>query len=265
MPFPSTQYSVNYIALTLDNTDNTLTTSNSLDQPCIVCFNLSTPLKATRQRNILNFMIQFSHIRNLRDVGGVPAEGGALLRKRRIYRSAELFDATASECIRLTDRFNLGTVIDLRTSLECNRRPDPIMPGVESVHIPLMPASALGISFQDGNLRELLTGTWNPDTYDVCTIYRSMVDKRLADKWQQLFRTLLASNGKAVLFHCTNGKDRTGVAVSIVLLALGVSYNDVICTTIYAQTVVYRHYKRAYRQKWHGALSRDSPTKSDHF
>lgn len=91
-----------------------------------------------------------------------------------------------------------------------------------------MPASALGISFQDGNLRELLTGTWNPDTYDVCTIYRSMVDKRLADKWQQLFRTLLASNGKAVLFHCTNGKDRTGVAVSIVLLALGVSYNDVM-------------------------------------
>ena len=173
-------------------------------------------------------MIQFSHIRNLRDVGGMPAKDGAHLCQRRIYRTAELFDATASECIRLTDLFSLGTVIDLRTSLECNRRPDPIMPGVESVHIPLMPASALGISFQDGNLRELLTGTWNPDTYDVCTIYRSMVDKRLADKWQQLFRTLLASNGKAVLFHCTNGKDRTGVAVSIVLSALGVSYNDVM-------------------------------------
>lgn len=35
MPFPSTQYSVNYIVLTLDNTDNTLTTSNSLDNSAL--------------------------------------------------------------------------------------------------------------------------------------------------------------------------------------------------------------------------------------
>lgn len=173
-------------------------------------------------------MPQFAHIRNFRDLGGLLVQPGVITARHKLYRSAALFDATAAECIRLTDRLNVGVVIDLRSTIERNRKPDPAMPSVIDEHIPLMPARALTIGFEDGNFREIITGSWNPDTYDVCAMYRSMVGPGTEDRWRQIFSLLLKAQGRAVLFHCTNGKDRTGVAIAIVLLALGVPYHLVM-------------------------------------
>jgi protein-tyrosine phosphatase len=51
-------------------------------------------------------------------------------------------------------------------------------------------------------------------------LYRALINDR-ADRFGELFEHLIASDAPAVV-HCTAGKDRTGVAVALVLLALGV-------------------------------------------
>lgn len=49
-----------------------------------------------------------------------------------------------------------------------------------------------------------------------------MVDEVTAPRWRAIFKTLLNSDNTAILWHCTNGKDRTGVVAALILLTLGV-------------------------------------------
>ena len=66
-------------------------------------------------------------------------------------------------------------------------------------------------------------------------IYRQMLTGNKAFK--ELFRALEAGE-TPILFHCTSGKDRTGVAAMLILLALGVSRADALAD--YMLTNVYR-------------------------
>jgi protein-tyrosine phosphatase len=57
-------------------------------------------------------------------------------------------------------------------------------------------------------------------------LYRSLVNDQ-ASRFAQFFEHLLRAEGPLV-FHCTAGKDRTGVAAALVLLALGVSRDQIM-------------------------------------
>lgn len=161
-------------------------------------------------------------ITNFRDLGGTPTADGRVIAPRKLYRCAALDRCTREEAILLADEYDVGTVIDLRSTLERRRHPDTYIPGAHYIALPLVPAKAMSVALEGDNLMEMLRGTWDPDTYDVCVTYRSMLDPAVVPRWRALFRALLKSDGRAVLWHCTNGKDRTGVVAAIVLIALGV-------------------------------------------
>jgi protein-tyrosine phosphatase len=74
----------------------------------------------------------------------------------------------------------------------------------------------------------MLTFRWNPDDYDMRRIYEHFVDPATSDEWQTIFQLLLDNHDGAVLWHCTNGKDRTGAVASILLSALGARRADII-------------------------------------
>lgn len=173
-------------------------------------------------------MERLPHILNLRDLGGIATEDGSIVRLRKLYRGAGLQNATPVEQKRLMEELDVRTVIDLRTNFERNGQPDPVIPGVKIVSAPIVPVKTLGITFEDGNLAEMIRGVWNPDTFDICSVYRKMVDKDVTGSWRIIFKALRESGGHAVLWHCTNGKDRTGVVAAVVLMALGVSTDDVM-------------------------------------
>lgn len=166
---------------------------------------------------------------NFRDMGGIAAQDGRLVLPRRLYRSSRLsaLDPAGAQAIAHAP-CNIGTIIDLRTQLERTRRPDPEIEGVEQIACPLVPKRALGVVLEDGNLGELIRREWDPDTYDVCVTYRAMLAPAVAPQWKRLFHELLEAKDHGVLIHCTNGKDRTGVAAAIVLTALGASEEDVM-------------------------------------
>ncbi|WP_082867795.1 tyrosine-protein phosphatase [Denitrobacterium detoxificans] len=173
-------------------------------------------------------MRDLPHIMNFRDLGGMATSDGYIIKPRKLYRCAALGATDANERALLAGYYNVGTVIDLRTGLERNSNPDPDLPGVTHLEVPLMPVSALSITLEDYNWQELLRGTWSPDLYDACALYRKMVSPTMAPRWHQIFQVLLEAGDQAVLWHCTNGKDRTGVVAAVVLLALGIPEETVL-------------------------------------
>ncbi len=152
---------------------------------------------------------------------------GSIVRPRKLYRCAALTKTSALERLRLTGFYDVTCVIDLRSRFERNRTPEPALPGVRPLQAPLVPARALGITLKDDNWRELIRGDWGPDTYDACALYRSFASPQVIDSWKAIFHALLNARGHAVLWHCTNGKDRTGVVAATILRTLGVPDKDI--------------------------------------
>ena len=69
---------------------------------------------------------------------------------------------------------------------------------------------------------------------DMDNAYRELVRRDRQSAWSNIFNILLADNGGAVLYHCSAGKDRTGVVTAVILTALGVDkdtiYQDYLLT-----------------------------------
>lgn len=159
---------------------------------------------------------------NLRDLGGIATSAGSLQRGR-VYRSAALAELTdaQSAAIRALD---IRSILDLRYNEE--RRVHPT------------PWQELGCqSFWDRDCQ----ATRGHVVDDLIRMNRTAEDAHASmirgyrelpyihvEALRTLFLTLKAGGG-SVLFHCTSGKDRTGIAAALVLCALGASHE-----TIYA-------------------------------
>jgi protein-tyrosine phosphatase len=147
---------------------------------------------------------------NLRDLGGLPTASGATTLPGRLLRSESphaLSDAGLSALLDL----GVGTVVDLRTASERERRPNELAEaGATVVHAPIFTDEeeypdhlATAADVYCWWLRERGTG--------VAGAMRAIADATSAP----------------ILVHCHAGKDRTGVVVALVLRLAGVA-TDVI-------------------------------------
>ena len=133
---------------------------------------------------------------------------------RRVLRSANL-DRLSPEGRRHFGELGIEVVIDLRGKAEAADAPD--LKGTKRVHLPIEPNVIASLVAQQA------AGT--PSTASAMRVmeraYRHyIVDHRAV--FAALFHHVLAANQRSVLFHCAAGKDRTGVAASLVLTALDV-------------------------------------------
>ena len=174
---------------------------------------------------------------NLRDLGGIPFEGGVV--PHGLYlRSGKLSILTKDECAELCRKHRITCVIDLRTPIESAEYPDPIPVGVEFLQIPILKDAAVGITHETGsdamtiirNLRK------NPEKLkemvpDFKALYKDIVTDEYCrsqlDKAVEILRKN-AENGKCTLFHCTAGKDRTGIVSMALLKSYGVRDEEII-------------------------------------
>jgi protein-tyrosine phosphatase len=166
-------------------------------------------------------------VRNFRDVGGLPAADGRRVRHGVLYRSGHLAHATPHDTGFLAG-LGLHTVFDFRNrddiALEGQ---DTELPGTRNLNLPLSdPAQGEGFwrVVRDGDvpaLRELLgDGRAQARMADA---YRRLILERNREH-ARLLAELADPGDPAVpaLLHCAAGKDRAGISVAIVLLALGV-------------------------------------------
>ncbi|MGP3966199.1 tyrosine-protein phosphatase [Streptomyces sp. 6N223] len=183
-------------------------------------------------------------VRNFRDVGGLPTVDGLRVRDGRLYRSGHLAHATEQDRAFLAG-LGLRTVFDFRNSADqALEGPDVTLPGVRNVNIPLTDPSDSADFWRlvrEGTLAQLRAAL--PDGQGAASMaasYREMVLTRTAEHGRVL-RALAAGEVPALL-HCSAGKDRAGLAVAVVLLALGVE-RDAITADYLKSGAPHRRYR----------------------
>ena len=81
--------------------------------------------------------IPFAKLINTRDLGGLPAEGGKVIKPQTFLRAASLYQLVPSDGEKLVRDYKVAYDIDLRIDKELNRQPDAPIPGVEYRHYQL--------------------------------------------------------------------------------------------------------------------------------
>ena len=148
---------------------------------------------------------------NFRDLGGYKGAGGKTVRWGKVFRSGAL-PLLTDEDYTLLGGLNLGTIVDLR-SLEER----------EVAATQLDDRSGALFVSNDYSLKPLMA---NMGSMKGEYVYTGM-EKLLAPQYRSLFKRLLADDG-AVMYHCSAGQDRTGIASALILSALGVDRETIL-------------------------------------
>jgi len=161
---------------------------------------------------------------NFRDMGGYVTTDGRRVKWGRLFRSGQLSDLSASD-LALLAGLGLDVVCDFRRTEEQERDPSLLPePGPRVVSLPITPGS-------NGSFLEEAGSHWEADRR---MMFDFMVDINRDFAMQQgeayacMFDLLLQGEDTRMLVHCAAGKDRTGFAAAIILLALGVSRDTVM-------------------------------------
>lgn len=172
-------------------------------------------------------------IENARQLGGYETADGRHVKRDVLLRTAKLSDAPSEELAALKDIYHLGVVVDFRTLAEREGAPDPEIDGVDNIVLDVLDeGSRTGAGAAIAGIYE--NGGAEPAEVMLNIIRSGCVSERMyadmafdpaAEKgFRDFFRILLENGGqKAVLWHCSGGKDRTGAAAVLLLLALGVN------------------------------------------
>ena len=159
--------------------------------------------------------LNLSGATNFRDLGGYLGLDGRPVRWRRLFRSDNLAGLSAKDLSVLAD-LGLSRSFDFRGIHE-RAEASYELPGVVQHSLSIEPTVVQNLRALM-NTRERLT---EPDAVALMQeTYRAFVHDN-SSRFGELFTHLLDSDAPLV-FHCTAGKDRTGFAAALILLALGV-------------------------------------------
>ena len=147
-------------------------------------------------------------IQNRRDLGKIRTMDGKTIRPGMLIRSAHLFQAEENELD------GISAVIDLRTTEERSQAPDRIY-GADYYPMPVFDGSIPGVSHE--KTAEI------PDVPDMAVLYAQMMSS-CADAFRQILLRIMEHDfdSGAILWHCTEGKDRCGMTTALLLELLGV-------------------------------------------
>lgn len=156
--------------------------------------------------------ILVDEVANARDLGGTPLANGEMVACSTLFRAAVPANLSAAGCAELGE-LGIRTVIDLRVESEVSNVPHSACVGqlATIIHAPMpVPYNV------------------SPEDY--------IADLNAVDSIAAAFAALGDEWAYPVYFHCTYGRDRSGVLAALVLLALGAQRTDVV--TEYELTAV---------------------------
>jgi protein-tyrosine phosphatase len=172
--------------------------------------------------------MRISGLDNIRDMGGYKTATGRTVKRGLLYRSDTLSKLT-QEGIRQFEALNVGAIFDLRDDGEIARKPDPQIRGAEYFHAEI-PSNAPAAGWPATD-EETIAFFKDPATLNYyVTGSRYMMNSRLGrESLKTILNTALRNNGrKAMIWHCSGGKDRTGYISAIFLSLMGVDNETVI-------------------------------------
>lgn len=167
--------------------------------------------------------LPFDSIHNCRDLAGMKTHFGKVIKPGMLLRAGGLSHANRQDLLTL-QKMGIGHVVDLRTTWETTLFPDRLIPESTYVHDPVYRETDL--AKDAGSQMELAKDAVKDSKELMCMMYASsMSDPDAIQAWKEFF-DVLKSAPSGTLFHCTQGKDRTGMAAMLIETALGVSEQD---------------------------------------
>jgi protein-tyrosine phosphatase len=152
------------------------------------------------------------NVANARDLGGMPLGTESSVACGLLFRGPPLARLSPPACAE-AKRLGIRTIIDLRVTEERLSKPDDPCVGADMVLAPLpIPYRVSGENY--------------------------IADFDTKDSMARIFRTLADPASYPVYFHCTYGRDRTGVVAAAILLALGASRADILAEYSLSKTTV---------------------------
>lgn len=196
--------------------------------------------------------LNLSTISNARELGGYQTRDGKTVRKGVLLRTAALTDASQEELDSLINNYKLAAVIDMRASYELADDPEPVLDGITQYNFKIMDEQMM--AKRAAAIQDILTDpNVNPVKRMTAILEAGVISDQMYVEFLQgdigkagfreFFRVLLETpEGDAVLWHCTNGKDRTGVAAMLLLGVLNVDeetiMEDFLLTNVFFETEI---------------------------
>lgn len=154
---------------------------------------------------------------NARDIGGYPTADHKMTKLKRFVRTDGLDALTVHDVEKLLE-YGVRVDIDLRGTDEVARTADRLqsVPAIEYVNINLLGHIMDVIASGNGDAPKTLG-----DMY-IATL------KSGQEYFKQIFELMLKEQQKTILFHCSAGKDRTGMVAAMLLMLAKVDEQTII-------------------------------------
>ena len=162
-------------------------------------------------------VVPFIGAQNFRAIGGYPSTDGRRLRSGLLWRSAKLNELTKAD-VEVFHSLGIVAIADLRASREREMSPtaEAVMTGTKIL------AWDHGPAMERERSQKLLKQGGSEDDYieGMCELYRTIAIDH-ATHLRELYQAIAAGD-TPMLIHCAAGKDRTGIAVALLLDLLGI-------------------------------------------
>ncbi|WP_373483283.1 tyrosine-protein phosphatase [Acetobacterium sp.] len=163
-------------------------------------------------------LIQLENSINIRDIGGYTGVDGRKIKWRKVIRSEELAHLSDKD-VSYFAALRLKHVFDFRNKSKSEHQVDRLPKTAEYHLLPIFSSTDMELDHKDFT---------QPGVVDefMRHIYKIQTEDR-AQCFAEVLKYLTESSEYPILYHCTNGKDRTGFMTYLILSILGVK-EDVI-------------------------------------
>lgn len=191
-----------------------------MKQVYVLVFLLMSSFASAQIKDSTKREVKLDSVVNFRDIGGYATLDGHHVKWGKIYRSAAISKMSIEDLNKL-EALKIAIDADFRGPYEVAIAPDKIPANVTRISLP---AGSENIGTKD-NIKSMLANK-NIDS-SMLSFYENIDVFR--DRYKPVFDALLhVDNDSAILYHCSAGKDRTGIATALILYTLGVSENTIM-------------------------------------
>lgn len=159
---------------------------------------------------------------NFRDLGGFKTQDGKYTKWGKIFRSDDLNHLTEDDLNYLAS-IPLASIVDFRTQDEINAAPDKNPSSLKNNYsLTISPGNVLAYE-------ELVKKSESEMKNIMMQLNESLItDEASIASYKKFFALLQSDEELPLMFHCSAGKDRTGMAAALILYALGVDESTIL-------------------------------------
>ena len=171
---------------------------------------------------------------NFRDMGGLDTPYGRI-KSGKIFRTGAFVPKCKAD-EEYIKNMALDAVVDFRTPAEIDDKPDRLPNGVKYAKATIFEVDAPGISTTSATIKDVFSMTDEQIASARAFVEKTYATMPYSKEYDKLFA--LMDEGKTFAFHCTAGKDRTGIAAMLIELAFGRTFDE--CKVGYLASNDYR-------------------------